>query len=104
MKWAAMRFLVAAMRKNQRRVKIEQWLLLAIRTLVIFLVVTAMAKPLLESLGAIALPGQRTHRVLVLDGSLSMAYSPADKTRFKSRPRRSRPNSFAILGGATFSA
>jgi von Willebrand factor type A domain/Aerotolerance regulator N-terminal len=83
MKWAAMRFLVAAMRKNQRRVKIEQWLLLAIRTLVIFLVVTAMAKPLLESLGAIALPGQRTHRVLVLDGSLSMAYSPADKTRFE---------------------
>ena len=83
MPWAAMRFLVAAMRKNQRRVKIEQWLLLAIRTLVVFLVVTAMAKPLLESLGAIALPGQRTHRVLVLDGSLSMAYTPSDKTRFE---------------------
>ncbi|WP_435005249.1 BatA domain-containing protein [Tundrisphaera lichenicola] len=82
MRWAAMRFLIAAMRKNQRRVKVEQWLLLAIRTLVILLVVSAMAKPFLESMGAIALPGQRTHRVLVLDGSLSMAYSTADKTRF----------------------
>ena len=83
MRWAAMRFLIAAMRKNQRRVKVEQWLLLLIRTLVIFLVVCAMAKPLLESLGAIALPGQRSHRVLVLDGSMSMAYSPSDKTRFE---------------------
>ena len=34
MPWAAMQFLMAAIRKNQRRVRIEQWLLLAIRTLV----------------------------------------------------------------------
>ena len=27
--WAAMQFLLAAIRKNQRRVRIEQWLLLA---------------------------------------------------------------------------
>ncbi|MBY0397961.1 MAG: BatA domain-containing protein, partial [Thermoleophilia bacterium] len=82
--WAAMRFLLAAVRKNQRRVKIEQWLLLAIRTLIIVLVVTAMAKPFLESLGAVpVLAGQRTHRVLVLDGSLSMATAEGDRTRFE---------------------
>ncbi len=79
-----MRFLLAAIRKNQRRVKIEQWLLLAIRTLLVILVVTAMAKPFLESLGAMKLlPGQRTHRVIVLDGSLSMAYTTAEKSRFE---------------------
>src|SRR5215471_19085545 len=50
--WAAMRFLLAAIRKNQRRIRIEQWILLAVRTLLILLVVTAMAKPFLESLGA----------------------------------------------------
>ncbi len=83
MRWAAMRFLVAALRKNQRRVKIEQWLLLLIRTLVVFLVVCAMAKPLVESLGAITLPGQRTHRVIVLDGSMSMAFTLSEKTRFE---------------------
>jgi hypothetical protein len=83
-RWAAMRFLLAAMRKNQRRIKIEQWLLLAIRTLVILLVVTAMAKPFLESLGAIPLlPGQRTHWVIVLDGSMSMDYATAETTRFE---------------------
>ena len=82
-RWAAMRFLVAAARKNQRRVKIEQWLLLAVRTLIILLVVLAMAKPLLESLGAVdLLRGQRRHWVLVLDGSMSMDYRPGEVPRF----------------------
>ena len=35
MPWAAMRFLLAAIRKNQRRIRIEQWILLAVRTLII---------------------------------------------------------------------
>ncbi len=43
-----------------------------------------MAKPFLESLGAIpTLAGHRTHRVLVLDGSLSMGYSDGEGTRFE---------------------
>ena len=83
MRWAAMRFLIAALQKNQRRVKIEQWLLLAVRTLVILLAVGAMAKPFLESLGAVVLPGQRTHRVIVLDGSMSMAFVSGDQPRFE---------------------
>ena len=81
--WAAMRFLLAAIRKNQRRVKVEQWLLLAVRTLLVICVVCAMAKPFLESLGAMQLlTGERTHRVIVLDGSLSMAYASGDQDRF----------------------
>ncbi len=81
MSWAAMQFLMAAIRKNQRRVRIEQWLLLAVRTLLVLLVVTAMAKPFLESFGNV-IAGRRTHRVLVVDGSLSMGYTSADKSRF----------------------
>ena len=83
MRWAAMRFLIAALQKNQRRIKVEQWLLVAVRTLVILLVLGAMAKPFLESLGAVVLPGQRTHRVIVLDGSMSMATVAGDQTRFE---------------------
>jgi hypothetical protein len=79
--WAAMQFLMAAIRKNQRRVKIEQWLLLAVRTLLILLIVAAMAKPFLESFGNV-IAGRRTHRVLVIDGSLSMGYKTGDKSRF----------------------
>src|SRR4051812_13175809 len=84
MRWAAMRFLMAAIRKNSRRIRVEQWILLAVRTLLILLVVLAMAKPFLESLGALpVLAGRRTHRVLVLDGSLSMAYRTGEVTRFE---------------------
>src|SRR5262245_38518952 len=83
MPWAAMRLLVAASKKNQRRVRIEQWLLLAIRTAIIICAALAMAKPVLESLGAMALlPGQRTHWVLALDGSMSMSYRTAETSRF----------------------
>jgi hypothetical protein len=81
MPWAAMRFLMAAIRKNQRRVRIEQWLLLAIRMLIIILVVAAMAKPFLESFGNV-IAGRRTHRVLVLDGSMSMGYTTGGRSRF----------------------
>src|SRR3954463_15411230 len=76
-RWAAMRFLLAAIRKNQRRIRIEQWLLLAVRPLLVVLVALAMARPFLESLAVPLFAGQRTHRVLVLDGSLSMAYATA---------------------------
>ncbi len=82
MSWAAMQFLMAAIRKNQRRVRIEQWLLLAVRTLLILLIVAAMAKPFLERFGNV-IGDRRTHRVLVLDGSLSMGYTTGDKSRFE---------------------
>jgi len=80
--WAAMRFLLAAVRKNQRRIQIEQWLLLLVRTLVMVFLAVALAKPFLESYGAVLL-GKRTHRVLVIDGSMSMNYAAADQSRFE---------------------
>src|SRR5437870_5085311 len=77
--WAAMRFLLAAQKKNVRRLKLEQWLLLAIRTALIILLVLAMAavmpwiEPLWQRLfpgGALATQNQgRTHRIIVIDGS-----------------------------------
>jgi uncharacterized membrane protein len=81
-KWAAMRFLLAAIKKNQRRIKIEQWLLLLVRTAILAFLALAMARPVLEGAGVSILPGQRTHWVLVLDGSLSMSYKPGEETRF----------------------
>ena len=82
-RWAAMRFLLAAIRKNSKRIRLEQLLLLAVRTLLILLLAAAMAKPFLEQAGAIpVIAGRRTHRVLVLDGSLSMDYSAGGGTRF----------------------
>ena len=80
--WAAMRFLLAALRKNKRRIELEQWILLAIRTLLVLLLVMAMARPVLESLAPALFAGQRSHRVLVLDASMSMTRKLTDQTRF----------------------
>ena len=80
--WAAMDFLLAAVKRRARRIRIEQLLLLLLRTLVIATVVIAVAEPYLERAGAIFSPGGNTHRVLVIDSSYSMAYKSNDRSRF----------------------
>ena len=76
-----MQFLLAAMRKNARRLQLQQWLLLAVRTLIIALVVLAVAEPYGEKLaaGGASAPA---HKVLVIDGSYSMAYRDGETSRF----------------------
>jgi hypothetical protein len=81
--WAAMRFLLAAQKQNTRRMRLEQIILLVVRTVLIGLIVFAMASvmPWAENVWALVWPegsgvqanrGGRTHHILVLDGSLSM--------------------------------
>src|SRR5438067_5981881 len=81
--WAAMRFLLAAQKKNSRRLRVEQLLLLLVRIFIVLLVLLAMTavtgwaeKLWANTFGDNALlltpGGKRTHRIIVLDGSLSM--------------------------------
>src|SRR5947209_4353894 len=102
--WAAMRFLLAAQKKNVRRLKLEQWLLLATRTLLVFLVVLAMAAvmPWFEPVWQRIVPGDalaapthgRTHRIIVLDASFTMAARRDDDV---SRFDAARAQAHAIL-------
>ncbi|HEX3869031.1 MAG TPA: VWA domain-containing protein [Pirellulales bacterium] len=80
--WAAMQYLLAAVRKNSRRLLVEQWILLALRTAVILLAVMAVAEPGCEQAGLSLTGNERAHKVIVVDGSFSMAYKPTEKTRF----------------------
>src|SRR5436190_5113404 len=75
-RWAAMEYLLQAMRKNRRRLKFEQWVLLAARCLLILLMGMALARPLgCENSSIAALGGQRTAlHIFVIDNSYSMAY------------------------------
>src|SRR6478752_7602723 len=66
--WAAMQFLLAAMRKNARRLQLQQWLLLVVRTLIILLVVLAVAEPYGERLLASGSAGP-THKVIEIVGA-----------------------------------
>ena len=81
MTWAAMEYLLAALRSSRRKIQFEQLLLLLVRMMLVMSVVTAVAEPLLER-GLAVVAGQRTHRMLVIDGSFSMGYRPTDKSRF----------------------
>jgi hypothetical protein len=83
--WAAMEYLLAALRKHSRRIQIEQWILLAIRTLILLLFALALADPvmwLLPSLGSSLGAAGNTHLVLVIDGSYSMEYRDREQSRF----------------------
>jgi hypothetical protein len=73
MPWAAMTFLLAANQRTARRVRFEQWLLLALRVLIIAVIGMAVARPFVQAspLGAVGLT--RTHRILMIDDSGSMA-------------------------------
>jgi hypothetical protein len=82
--WAAMRFLTAAIRKHSQRMRLEQWLLLAVRTAILLCISLALAGPMVQSLTAFAPGGNDSpvHRVLVLDASLSMSTTDGGKSRF----------------------
>src|SRR5260370_231623 len=91
--WAAMRFLLAAQKRTVRKLRIEQWLLLAIRTLLILALILAMVSvlPWLEPFWNRVFPGGvgpavvksgRTHRIIVVDGSFSMGRKHDDGTSF----------------------
>ncbi len=81
--WAAVTFLLAALQKSSRRLRAEQWILLAIRTALIICIVLAVAGPYWELLGGAPAVGQPVHKILVIDGSYSMGYKPTEKTRFE---------------------
>ncbi len=74
--WAAMEFLMKALRKNRRRIQFEQWILLATRCAAIALAGIALARPVACSDGSLAsLASSRSGlHVIVLDNSYSMNY------------------------------
>jgi hypothetical protein len=74
--WAAMEFLLRALKKNRRRLKFEQWLLLATRCLLLLLAAMALARPFgcgQQTIASIAGSRSGLH-VFVIDNSYSMAY------------------------------
>jgi hypothetical protein len=77
--WAAMEFLLAAMKRNRKRLRMEQWLVLLLRTLAVLLLVALVSRP---QLGGGGLLGSRTHHVVVLDDSASMTQRSGSSTLF----------------------
>ncbi len=72
--WAPMEFLKLTIRKNRRRIQLEQWLLLAVRVLAVAALFFAVARPNISSnsLAHLLAAQGRVARFLVIDDSLSM--------------------------------
>ena len=81
--WAAMEYLLAAIEKSARRMRIQQWLLLLVRMLLLLLILLAMAEPLVRNLSPLSLSEGSTHHIFLLDGSYSMGYRAESETDFE---------------------
>jgi uncharacterized membrane protein len=92
--WAAMRFLLSAQKKNARRMRIEQILLLVVRCLIVLITLLAMVSvtPWAEAVWRWINPAgghdvlsrsTRTHKILVVDGSFSMGLKIGESTCFE---------------------
>jgi hypothetical protein len=82
--WAAMRFLNVSVEQNQRRLQIEDLLLLILRCLLLLLLGLALARPTLRALGGAGWFGQqKVSAVVLLDNSYSMSATDGAKSRFE---------------------
>jgi uncharacterized protein (DUF2164 family) len=80
--WAAMEFLLDANRKNRRRIKLENLILLLLRCLAMLLIGFLLARPFLSS--ALAIFGEQpVERIVLLDDSLSMSLQNGNSTVFE---------------------
>ncbi len=79
--WGAMRFLKISVEQNQRRMKIEDLILLLLRCALVALLALALARPAIFS-SADMLGTSKVTGVIVLDNSYSMGVNDGTSTRF----------------------
>ncbi len=84
--WAAMRFLKVTVDRNQRKMRIEDILLLVMRCLILALLAFALARPSLRE-GGIGLTGGDETAILLLDNSGSMSTTDGAVSRFEKAER-----------------
>ncbi|MFQ5730402.1 MAG: BatA domain-containing protein [Planctomycetaceae bacterium] len=82
--WAAMDFLLEADKKNNRRVRLENLLLLLLRCLAVLLIALLVGRPFLPA-GVTGGLGETVpyDRIVLLDDSLSMGVQRDDRTAFE---------------------
>ncbi len=68
--WAAMRFLLEAYRQHRKRIRLEQFLLLASRCLLLALIAVALGRPILGAAGALGGRGA-VQLYILIDNSLA---------------------------------
>jgi hypothetical protein len=70
--WAAMQFLIQATKKQSKRIRLENLILLIVRTLILILIVLALARPHFDTGTGVPGSEQSVHRILIVDSTFSM--------------------------------
>ena len=80
--WAAMEFLLASQKRHRKSILFKQLLLLLLRMLAVAAVVLMVAQPMIRNPGGSIFGGTKTHHVVLLDDSFSMADRWANTSAF----------------------
>jgi hypothetical protein len=81
--WAPMKYLDLTIRRNRKRIELEQLLLLLLRIALPILLFLLLARPVLDATGLEGwLGGGRTSQVVLVDDSLSMAHAAGGPSAF----------------------
>jgi len=94
--WAAMRFLLEALRRQRRRLRLEQLLLLLTRCALVALLALAIGRPILEKAGLLGSSGRDVY--ILLDDSIASAARSPDGTVALDRLKAAAADMLASLG------
>ncbi len=98
--WAAMKFLRITVDRNQRKMNIEDIVLLILRCLVVALLALALARPALRESNFAIFGGDET-AIVLLDNSGSMATSDGAQTRFEKAQKAAEQVLDSLPGGSS---
>ena len=98
--WAAMEFLLDADKKNRRRIRLENLILLLLRCLAVFLIGMLLARPFIPtSVTAGLLNAEQFERIVLLDDSLSMQARLGNDSAFDLARKRLSDLAGSLAGG-----
>ena len=79
LRFPAVRFVLLSQRRIARTYRLRHWILLALRTLAVFLLVLLLSHPIFQTGVGLSAGGGPLSLVVILDNSLSMKWSREDE-------------------------
>ena len=99
--WAAMKFLKIVVEKNQRRLTLEDLILLILRCLVLIALALAMARPSFKPGGFGGFGGSNEAAIILLDNSASMSQSDGAASKFDKAQKAAEEALDALPSGSS---